>query len=146
MLWAAAHRLHRGPKITPPRQQLPTPRQKGGGRQATAVVDHLWLADRAVSQHAGPNRITIAAHYRMGGAQRPRFFRKQRGVNATKDRPGASGPHRSADFIAAQRVAGMNPDADHIASADGFRRKWRENLVAQNRIAVVGRGRGGQDV
>ena len=48
-----------------------------------------------------------------------------------------------ADFVAAQRVAGVNPDPDDVAGVDGFEIEWFERFVDDAWPPVGGRcGRG----
>ena len=44
-----------------------------------------------------------------------RLFRKQRRVDAAEDDPGAPLAREPADFVAAERIAGVDADADDVA-------------------------------
>ena len=46
------------------------------------------------------------------------FVREERGVNAAEDDPGAALARHPADFVAAQRIARMDADADDVARGD----------------------------
>jgi hypothetical protein len=50
----------------------------------------------------------------MGGSKLVCLIGVQRRVDATEDNRRASLPGEGTDFVAAKRVAGVNPDADHV--------------------------------
>ena len=74
-----------------------------------------------------------------------RFVGEQRRVNAAEDDPRAARARRLSDRIAAQRVAGVDADADDVARRDVVGVELRECLVDEERVAPFGAGRGRQD-
>ena len=62
----------------------------------------------------------------------------------TTMRPGL--PGRPADLVAAQRIAGMDADADDVAGVEGAEIERLERFVGDDRVAELARGRGGDDV
>lgn len=74
------------------------------------------------------------------------FVGKERRVNAAEDHPGPSRARLPPDFVAAPRVAGMDPDADDVARGDRLDVHVLECFVDDDRIAPFGAGRGGEHV
>jgi hypothetical protein len=60
------------------------------------------------------------------------------------DHPGAPRAGDPPNLVAAQRVAGVHADADHVARLDGFRVELLDRFVDQDRVAGRGRRGGGQ--
>ena len=74
------------------------------------------------------------------------FLRKERGVNAAEYDPGAAFARQPPDRVSAQRIAGVNPDADDIPRSEVRRIDVLKRFVNQVWIAPARPGRGGQDV
>ena len=93
-----------------------------------------------------PDQVAVALDDRVRLAVLVRFVRKQRGVNAAEDDPRAALAREPADFVAAQRIAGVNADADDVAGRDHRRIERLERFVDDDGIAPLGSGRRRQDV
>src|SRR5437588_5427546 len=74
------------------------------------------------------------------------FVRKQRGMNAAEDDPGAALAHLASDLVTAERVAGMNADADDVARANRVEIDRIQRFVDDDRIAPAAAGRRREDV
>src|SRR4051812_47173427 len=135
MLRAAPHRLNRCPHITILGKKVPARRLEGGSLNTACVVDEFGSAGLAVLDHAGPDLVAIALDHRVSSAKLMRFLREESRMDAAEDdaRPALTG--QVSYFVAAQGVAGMDSDADHIAGLDGFRIELRQGFVDNDRIA-----------
>ena len=135
MLRATTNRLHRGPHIFVRRQQVPAGGNKLVRVDPAPLVDLFRLALHAGLQHLGPDDVAIALDHAVRVAALQRFFGVKRGVNAAIDHPGAALSRHAADFIAAQGIPGMNPDADKVSRLDARGNQRFERLVHDDRIA-----------
>jgi hypothetical protein len=71
----------------------------------------------------------------VGFAALERFVRKQRGVNAAIDDPGAAGARHAADRVSAQGIAGVDADADDVAGLNGLGHNLLERLIDEDGIS-----------
>jgi hypothetical protein len=71
----------------------------------------------------------------MGLAAFEGFFREEGGVDAAVDDPSSTFAGDAADFVAAERVAGVYADADDVAGLDGFGEDLLEGFVDEDGIA-----------
>ncbi len=115
MLRTSPHGLHRGPHVPIGGHQVPARGQEVLRLDAPAVVHRLKAAGDAVVEGLRPRQVAVAFHHRVGAADLERFVGKERRVDAAVDHRRAGGARQAADFIAAQGVAGMDPDADDVA-------------------------------
>lgn len=69
----------------------------------------------AVSQNICPDNIAVALYHSVCAAELMGLVRKQGGVNSTENHEGPLLASQSADFIAAQCVAGVNADTNDVA-------------------------------
>ena len=76
---------------------------------------------RAVRDHLRPHEIAVALDDGVRAAERGGFLRIERRVDAAEHDVGAARARLLADFVALNRVAGMNADADDVAGRDGIR-------------------------
>ena len=127
VLRAAAHRLHRRPHVLARRQQAPSRRLERAAIDAAALVARAHAPRLAVAQHLTPDVIAIAPRHRVRAAELDRLVRIERRVNAAVDDVRAALARRAPDFVAAQRVAGMDADADDVAGC---------TLAGSNRSSV----------
>ena len=88
-----------------------------------------------VIQHGFPDHVAVAFDDDVGAAPFVRLLGKERGVNAAEDDERAGRTGRAADGISAQRIAGVNADADDIAGPDGRRVERLERFVGDLRRA-----------
>ena len=93
---------------------------------------------RAVAQHLAPDDVAVALDDRVRPAELVRLVRIERGVNAAVDDGRAAALGRVADLVAAQRVAGVNADADDVAGLDGGEVDRLERFVDDDGIAELG--------
>jgi hypothetical protein len=56
-------------------------------------------------------------------------------VDTAVDDPGSALAGDASDFVAAERVAGVDADADNVAGLDGFGSNLLERFVDQDRIS-----------
>ena len=82
-----------------------------------------------------PDQVAVALHHGVRLAALERLLRKQRGVNAAVHDPGAALAGHAADLVAAQRVAGVDADADDVAGRDCRWIDRLERFVDENGIA-----------
>src|SRR5262249_9897141 len=87
-----------------------------------------------------------APHDGVGRPLARRLVGKQRRVDAAEDDPRAARADLTADVIPAERVAGMDPDADDITRLDRVEIDRFQGFVRDLRIAPAAAGRGRQDV
>ena len=66
-----------------------------------------------------------------------RFLGKERGVDAAIDDAGSALAGKLPYLVAAQRVAGVDPDTDYIACLDRLRIQLLQSFVNDVRIAEV---------
>ena len=67
-------------------------------------------------------------------------------MNAAEDDPGAALAHLASDLVTAERVAGMNADADDVARANRVEIDRIQRFVDDDRIAPAAAGRRREDV
>src|SRR5262249_27502434 len=67
-------------------------------------------------------------------------------VDAAVYDPGAARARQLPHFVAATRIPGMNPDADHVAALDRRGVNRVERLVDDDWVAPFGAGCGGQHI
>ena len=89
--------------------------------------------------------IAVAAHRRMRLSALVAFVRKERGVDPAVDDQAPRARAMLPDLIAAQRVAGMDADADNVAGGNGVRIQRIQRLVDEDRLAIFGRRRRRED-
>src|SRR5205823_687967 len=146
MLRAAAQRLYRRPHVPPLRKQIPSRRHELIASDAAPFVDRPRLSSQALLDDARPDDVAVAAHDRVRLTVSRGFVRKQRGMNAAEDDPGAALAHLASDLVTAERVAGMNADADDVARANRVEIDRIERFVDDDRIAPAAAGRRREDV
>ena len=73
----------------------------------------------------------------MRPAQLAGFFGIERGVNPTENYVGPALARQSPDFVAAQRIRGMNADAHGIAGLNPFRIHRAEGFIHQDGVAKL---------
>jgi hypothetical protein len=100
----------------------------------------------AVPDDLGPDHVAVALDHAVRAAELCRLFRKERRVNAAVHDPRASLAREASDFVATQRVPGVNPDADHVARRNRFRIDVRDRFVDDQRVAPRCTGGGREDV
>jgi hypothetical protein len=105
-----------------------------------AFVQRLRFAREAVFDDEFPDPITVAFYYGVRGAMFQDFVRKQRRVNAAVYDPGSAGARFATDLVAAQSVAGVNADADDVASVNVYEIYALERFIDQVRVAPLGPG------
>src|SRR5439155_21311048 len=146
MLRAAAQRLYRRPHVPPLRKQIPSRRHELIACDAAPFVDRPRLSSQALLDDARPDDVAVAAHDRVRLTVSRGFVRKQRGMNAAEDDPGTALAHLASDLVTAERVAGMNADADDVARANRVEIDRIERFVDDDRIAPAAAGRRREDV
>ncbi len=67
-------------------------------------------------------------------------------MDAAKNHGGAALPRNAPKFIPAQRVAGVDSYAHHVARIDAKRVELFQSFVADNRVAKGGGCSGGKNV
>ena len=105
MYLSAGSRSHRAERKAPPSMRPPS-------------YNGSSVPCGEISQHLRPDDVAIALDDRVRGAVLARFVRVERGVNAAEDDRRATLAREAADLIAAQRVRGVDADADDIARFD----------------------------
>ncbi len=65
-------------------------------------------------------------------------------MNAAEHDAGSALPRRAAEGVAAQRIPGVDADADHVTGLDAVEIEKLEGFIADDRVAE-GRGRGGRE-
>src|SRR4029079_11874151 len=99
-------------------EQIPSRRHELLTRHTPTVVERLRIATQAIRHDTLPDQIAITLDDRVRLALLARLVRIQRRVNATVHDPGAAFAHRPAHFVAAQRIARVDPDADDVTGGD----------------------------
>ena len=115
-------------------------------RHATRFVDPLRRAFQALGDDGAPHQIAVALDHRVRSPELVRLFRVERRVDSAEDNPRAGLAGLVPDFVASQRVTGVDADPDHVARTDVRRIEDVERLVADDRIPVLARRGCGQDV
>ena len=105
------------------------------GAPSGAVVDDL-----------APHHVAVALGDRVRAAELVRLLRVERGMNAAEHDPGAALAREPADFVAAQRVSGVDADADHVAGLDPLGVEHLQRFVSDDGVAEVSRRRSRQHV
>ena len=131
VLRTPADRLHRAPHIAPGRQQIPAAGEEGLAFNPTAVVLDARGACLAIAQGFGPGTFTVARHDSVRATELARLVWKERRMDAAVYDIRACRTCRGADLVAAERVAGMDADADDVARRDGRGVEAFERLVDQ---------------
>src|SRR5438270_943606 len=143
MLGAAAYGLHRRPHVCVLGEKVPARRLERGSLDAASVIDEAGSAFQAVLDHTGPDLVAIALHNRVRPAELMSFLGKERGVDSTVDDAGAALTGKLADLVPAQRIAGVDADADYVAGLDRLRIQLLQSFVNDVRVSQVsGCGRG----
>ncbi len=146
VLRTPADRLHRRPHVAVRRHQVPARGQELVTLDSTSVIDGLQLPALPVCQHLSPDGVAVTLRHCVRAADLERLVRVQRGVYPAEDdrRSGPAGCH--PDLVAAQRVSGVDSDPDDIALLEGSGIDLRQRLIDDDRVAELGRGRGGDHV
>ncbi len=137
VLRAATHRLHRAPHVAPFGQQVPARGDEAARVDAAAVVDRLRRARRHIVEHLRPDDVAVALDDDVRAAEIARFLRKQRGMDAAVDDGGAARADQRPDLVAAERVTGVNADADDVAGPDRIDVERLERFVGDAGIAEL---------
>ncbi len=146
MLRTAAHGLNRRPHVSAFGQQIPSRRKKLIPGHAATLVDAGGLAGDAVLHDVLPHEVPVTLDDGVCGSLLEYFFGKQRGVDSAEGDPRAALSGNAADLIPAQRVAGMNADADDVTGRDGGRVQRLQRFVDDVGIAPRPRRRRRQHV
>ena len=104
----------------------------------TAVVLRLERAADGMIDHERPHDVAVAAHHRVRAATFTRLIWIQRRVYAAKHDRGPSRSSGGADFITAERIAGVNPNPDDVARMHALEIKGLERLVDDAWAPVCG--------
>src|SRR5271165_6070672 len=146
VLGASANRLHRGPHVALAGNQVPSRGGKLVSIDAAALVDRLWRVAETVLQHSCPDDVAVALHHGMSASEFERFFGIESGVNAAVNDIRPTSARSAADFVAAERIAGVNANADDIALMDRGGIQQGQCFVHQDGIAKRLRGGAGKYV
>ncbi len=139
VLRTASNGLDRRPHVPILRHQIPARGQEMLRLDASAVVDRVLTLGNAVVQHRAPDDVAVPLDDRMGPAQLMRLFRKQCGMNSAEHHLRTRFACQFADLVAAERVPGVNPDADDIARGDRRRVERLQRFVRDQWIPVAAR-------
>ena len=82
----------------------------------------------------------------MRSSQAKGFLRIQGGVNTAKDHECSAFARHAPYFIAAQRIAGVDPDSDHVSGFNARAGERRKNFIHDDRIPEARRGSSGNNV
>ena len=145
MLGAAAGGLDGAPHVLALRKEIPAGLREVVGGEAASLIERLGLALDAVLEDLGPGEVSVAADDGVGGAVGEGLVGVERGVDAAEDDPGAALAGDAADFVAAERVEGVDADADDVTGLDGLWVDLLEGLVDEFRVAEAFRGGAGED-
>ena len=104
------------------------------------------MAGDAVAHHLRPDDVAVALDDGVRAAMFPRFVRKERRVDAAVDHPCAALARLASHFVSAQRVAGMNADADHVSGLDVLDLEGRQRFVDEVGITPLASRRRGENV
>ena len=135
MLGAAANGLHRGPHVFLGIHQVPARGQEFAAFDAAAGIDSFGLAGEAIGDDLAPGEIAVACDHGVRFAALECLFRKEGGVNAAVDDPGAAAARHAADRISAQSIAGVHADANDVAGLDGLGHDLLERFIDEDGIA-----------
>ena len=86
--------------------QVPARGQEFAAFDATAGIDPFGFAGKAIGDDFAPGEIAVAGDHSVRLAALEGLFRKQGGVNAAVDHPGAPAARHPAHGVAAQSIAG----------------------------------------
>jgi hypothetical protein len=137
VLRASAHGLHRRPHVATLRQQVPPRGDELVARDAAAVVDPLRPAGETIGDHSTPDDVAVPLYDRVRAAVLVDFVGKERRMDAAVDHPRAFLAHLAADFVAFQRIAGMDADADDVAGRDVVEIDGFERFIDQVRVTPL---------
>ena len=140
MLRASADSLDRTPHVFVGGQQIPSRLPEVFPVDPAALIDSLGRSLLTIGQHLSPNQIAVALDGYMRVSVLQNLFRVQRRVDASVNDPSPSFAGDTADFIAAQRVARVNADADYIARLHIIWIQVLQRFVAKYGIPIF-RGR-----
>jgi len=141
MLGAPADGLHGSPHVSSRRQQVPAGRDELVRVDAAAFVEPLQRAAHGMVDHDGPHDVAVAADDRVGAAELVRFVGIQGGVDSAVDDGRAARSQRDADLVPAQRIAGVDADADDVAGLNGVEIELLERFIDDARPSVLRRRR-----
>src|SRR4051812_20961459 len=140
MLGAAADSLHRCPHVSILGQKVPAGRLERCSLDTAGVIDEPGRAFLAILDHAGPDLVAIAFDHCVRRAKLMRFLGKKSGMDPAVDDAGSALTGKFSYLVSAQRIAGVNPDADYVAGLDGLRIELLQSFVNDLGIAQVGGG------
>ena len=146
MLRAPAHRLHRRPHVASLGQEIPARDAEAVAADLAGLVDAPRGSGKTVVDHRGPHPVAVAAHDGVRAAALEHLLREERRVNAAEHHVRAALARQRPDLVAAQGVAGVNADPDHVAGGDLVGIERVERFVAEHGVAPARRGRRRQDV
>jgi hypothetical protein len=95
--------------------------------------------------HQRPHHIAIASDDGVRATALMRLVWIQRRVYAAEDDRDPATPRRRADFVAAQRVAGVDPNPDDVTSSYSLEIERLERFINDARSAVRRRGGAAKD-
>src|SRR5579863_4190538 len=115
MLGATANRLHRGPHIAVAGNQIPAGGNEISGFDLPPAVDGLGNSLAAIGKGPPPRDVAITLDHRVRAAEFERFIGIKSRVDSAKDYKCAPAARHLANLVTAQRVRGMNSNADRIS-------------------------------
>jgi hypothetical protein len=142
MLGTSANRLHRSPHIEIAGNQIPAGSHEIAGFDLTADVDRFGNSLAAIGERFSPRNVTVPFYDRMRASQFERFFGIKSSVNSTKNYIGTAAARHLANLVAAQRVRGMNANADCISSLNRVRAHLHQSFIDQHRVSETFGSRG----
>ena len=136
MLRTPAHRLDRRPHIPVFRQAIPPSGLERGTCDLSCFVNLTWCAGGAIVDDGRPGDVAVPADNGVRASLCMCLVRIERRVNTAEDNVGAARTRELPDFVAAQRIRGMDPDTDDIARRELRRVKRIQRFINEDRIAV----------
>jgi hypothetical protein len=137
MLWAPAHRLDRSPHIPVFRQEIPSGCLERGATDSSRFVYLTRRSGGAVVDDGRPDGIAVPADNSVCTSECMGLGRIERRVNTAEDNVGAALTRELSDFVAAQRIPGMDPDSDDIARSQLRGVKGIQRFVSDDRARPI---------
>ena len=145
MLRTSPDRLHRAPHVPALRQQVPPGRDESIGIDTSTLVASLERAVSRVVEDDGPDRVPVPSDDGICAAEVLRFLWIQSGVYPAEHDRCAPGFDVLTDFVAAKRIARVDPDADDVTGPHAAHLERLQGFIGDLRPSMGCRRCRGED-
>ena len=115
MLGTAADGLDRSPHVAFRGIRSQRAGKNSGSFNPAAFINRQRSSLGAIRQYLRPHHVSVALDHRVRATQFMGFVRIEGGVNSSKHHVRAASPCQGPNFVAAQRIRGVDADANDIA-------------------------------